>query len=168
MDTKISLSKDSGWWLLASMFVIFMIGSSIGLYWGERAFDPSQGPGGDPPFYFIRRDFIQGICMAASQLSVLFVCFVFMKRHPLYSWMTIGMSIIFCGGSIAKLIIIYFKTSNILTPQLSESSWNTFRDYINDPIIWISQGATLFLGLTISLTSILMLNKNQQNRSIKT
>ena len=58
-------------------------------------------------------------------------------------------SILYGGGSIGRLIIISFKTSNLLTPELAESSWTTFDEYLHDPMIWIARvsGFVLYLAL---------------------
>ena len=136
-------------------------GSVIQYFWFNKVFDSSQYPGGMAPFYFIVRDFIGGICGAISLLLIFIIGLVNLKKYPNFAWTMMLISIIFGGGSIGWSIIISFKTSNLLTPELAESSWNTFDEYIHDPMIWIPRGLTFLLVVVIVSISIVKRRNSQ-------
>lgn len=140
----------SGWWIMLICLIIYVAGLHAGQYYGQKAFVPSQGPGSNPPFYFIRNDYISGIFLGASELLILIVAGLSWKRYPIYARMVLWMGILWTGGSIVKSVIIAFHTTNILSPLLSESLWQTFNDYLHDPVIWISQGIVIFTALAIA------------------
>ena len=137
-----------GWWVLLVIVALFVAGSLAGVYFGNQAFVPSQGPGVSPPFYSIRRDYIDGICRGVTLLIIMMVSKLAWKRYPDYAGMGLWMGVLWMGGGILKSIVIAFNTTNILSP-LAESSWATFTDYFRDPMIQASRWVGIILGLAI-------------------
>ena len=143
-----------------------MVGLQVGCslithFWFNKVFDSSQYPNGMDPFYFIVRDFIGGICRAISLLLIFIVGLVNLKKYPNYAWTIMLISTLFGGESIGWSIIIFFKTSNLLTPELAESSWHTFDEYRHDSMIWIARGLTLVLVVAITSLSIVKRRKSK-------
>ncbi len=137
----------AGWWILLLLPVVYYAGGRAGLYFSEMAYVPSQRVGGDPPFYIMRGDFIQGIAIGGSGLFAAAMGLFFWRRCHVYAWMVVWMSILWTGGPLVKSVIIAFNTTDILSPLTSESSWLTLEDYLNDPVIWVSQVVILILAI---------------------
>ena len=152
-----------GWWIMLLFILFFCAGQSAGLYFSDIVYVPSQRIGDDPPFYFIRQDFVQGICLGISGFLGLAVGAFCWKRYPIYSGMIVWMSILWTGGALAKSIIILIKTNDILSPTTSESSWQTFEEYLNDPVILVSQGAVMILALAVAFLS----RPSKRKRAVK-
>ena len=159
MKTK---SEDyRGWWLILVMIGLQVGGSVIAHFWFTKVFDSSLYPRGMDPFYFIVSDFIGGICKAISLLLIFIIGLVNLKKYPSYAGTIMLISTMFYGGSIGWSIIIFFKTSNLLTPELAESSWNTYEEYRHDPMFWIAHVLTLVLVAAIISLAIVKRKKSE-------
>ena len=138
-----------GWWILLLCVSAIIAGQYASLYYGNKAFVPSQGPGSAPPFYFLRIGYIDGICRGVTLLVVMMISGVFWKRYPHYAGMGLWMGVLWLGGGIIKSIVIAFNTTNIFSP-MAETSWATFDDYFRDPLIQASPWVGILLGLAIA------------------
>jgi len=95
---------------------------------------PHTIPGDDPPWYFMRQDFVHGVCALGVFLTTLAIAAVGWKRFRFYAELTICMSITWQGGEIIRATIIYFSCPNFLYPT-AVSRWPTFDSYLDDPAI---------------------------------
>ena len=92
-------------------------------------------PGQEPPWYFINRDFAEGICAAGALVLSLTVGVVVWRWWPIYAAMIIWMSLIWLGGHVAKAFIIFQHCPGLLDGQRNTTRWPDFESYINDPLI---------------------------------
>ena len=146
--------------------ILVMIGLQVGGYviahfWFTKVFDSSQYPRGMDPFYYIVLHFIGGICKAISLLLIFIVGLVNLKKYPSYAGTIMLVSTMFYGGSIGRSITIFFKTSNLLTPELAKSSWNTYDEYSHEPMFWIAHVLTLVLVAAIISLAIVKRKKSE-------
>ncbi len=159
MKTK---SEDyRGWWLILVMAGLQGGAFVIEHFWFTKVFDSSLYPRGMDPFYFIVRDFIGGICKAISLLLIFIIGLVNLKKYPSFARVIMLISTMFYGGVVGWSIIIFFKTSNLLTPELAESSWNTYEEYRHDPMIWVAHGLTLVLVVAMISLAVVRRKKSQ-------
>ena len=89
-------------------------------------------PGEDPPWYFITRDFADGICASGALLLTLIVAVVMWRWWPTYSIMMVWMPLISYGGDIGRAWIIYQACPGIIDGQRITSRWLTFDSYLYD------------------------------------
>ena len=111
----------------------------------ERFALQGGSPGDQPPWYFITRDFAEGICaLGALSLSIV-VAVITWRWWPSYSSMMVWMSFLWNGGHIAKSWIIGQSCPGLLEGQRITSRWHTFDSYLNDQgiaraqtLVWLS------------------------------
>ena len=107
-------------------------------------------PGDAPPWYFITRDFAEGICSFGALFITLAIAGATWRWWPTYSGMMVWMSIIWNGGAILQSWIIYQSCPGILDGQRVTEKWLTFDSYINDSGIWASQIFVLIFAVLLS------------------
>lgn len=106
--------------------------------------------GTQPPWYFITRDFAEGICSAGAFLLCLGVAVVIWRWWPSYASMMVWMPLIFHGGHIAKGWIIYQSCPGLLDGQRITSRWPTFNSYLGDAGIKNAESLVLFSGVLLA------------------
>ena len=106
-------------------------------------------PGEEPPWYFITRDFADGICASGALLLSLIVAVVTWRWYPTYSSMMVWMPLISYGGDIAQAWLIHQACPGIIDGQRITSRWPTFDSYLFDQDI--SRAQTLFSLIGILL-----------------
>lgn len=139
-----------GWWLVGWAVALYGLAGAAELYTSQYFSVPAQGPGIDPPFYFIRNDLVKGTCLAITGSISLLLGLCYWKKHPLYARMAVWMSILFSGGASVKSFVILIKTNNLFSPSSSKSSWLTFEEYTHDPSLWIAQFAPMIFACIIA------------------
>lgn len=108
-------------------------------------------PGDAPPWYFITRDFADGICALGALLLSLLVAVVTWRWWPTYSSMMVWMSLISYGGDIAQSWIIHRACPGLLDGQRITSRWSTFDSYLNDPDISRAQTLVGLCGILLAI-----------------
>ncbi|MEA2558776.1 MAG: hypothetical protein QOH06_280 [Acidobacteriota bacterium] len=96
----------------------------------------SDSPGLEPPWYFIRQDAINGLCMLLYLVLCLAIgTLAIRKRWPGGAGMVL-FGIIWSSASVWQLALIYLKSDDIFDPVAARTSWPTFDSYIEDPLRW--------------------------------
>lgn len=116
----------------------------------ERFALQGGSPGDAPPWYFITRDFAEGICAFGALLLSLVIAGVTWRWWPSYSSMIVWMSIIWHGGALIQSWIIYQSCPGILDGQRVTERWPTFDSYISDSGIWASKISVLIFAVLLS------------------
>ncbi len=109
------------------------------------------GPGDAPPWYFITRDFAQGICSLGVLLLSLGIAAATWRWWPGYSGIIIWMSLMYQGGNIAQSWIIYQSCPGLLDGQRITSRWPTFHSYLGDPQVAQARTLVLVAGFVLAL-----------------
>ena len=104
----------------------------------------------DPPFYWIRHDFIDGICAAVGLLVALAVSTMTWKYSPTFSHMMQWMSLHWLGSHVAESIYIWVQCDNLLTEKAT-CPWPTFDAYRGDPFRWLVKGIALAVALVYAV-----------------
>lgn len=130
---------------MALALVFYALCGVLSLYFTKQLMF-SDLPGGDVPWYFIRQDAIEGMCL----LLYLVLCLTLgtlaiRKRWPGGAAM-VFLGIVWSVGPIWQLGLIYLKSDDIFDPVAARTSWLTFDSYVNDPMRW---GWLLLLLLAI-------------------
>jgi hypothetical protein len=118
--TKLSNSKANpghslrGWWVLVVMLAILILSGQVSVYLFKQFFSADVSPGSDPPWYFIRQDFIEGICMAVGgSICLLFGAWAWHRYKP-YGWMCTWMSLLWFGYRAWPAVVILLKTRHLM------------------------------------------------------
>ncbi len=95
MQTSVR-SELRGWWIL---LVLVLIDAFVGTNWTFQqhvshalGVPDTASPGDAPPFYFIRQDFVRGICAGIGLLLSFVLVAVTWKRFRHYSGIALWMS----------------------------------------------------------------------------
>ncbi len=154
-----------GAWLVGVMLILYIVGGEAGFYLSDWSFFYSpEGPGVDPPFYDIRRDFVYGVCVGLTGFISLAVGLYYRKRYPPYAWMTVWMTVLGSGRPFVKSVIIMFKTTYLFTPADSTSSWLTWSEFRYDPLFRKAQIAVYILAGAIAILSSLYYRLGRQKQ----
>ena len=107
--------------------------------------------GKNPPWYFIHRDFAEGVSSGIVLLIAWTLAVIFWRRFRPYSSMCIWMPWIWLGGKIANAIIIHRECPGLLDGGPATTSWQTFDSYLEDPEVAFFRTAVLWSGVAMSL-----------------
>ena len=146
-------------WLLPLQIGIYFLSGKAGLYFYDLYKIANDSPGDSPPWYFIRQSYVSGICQTVGMLiSTLILCPFLLLDRPSWArfqWasMALWMTWLWQGGHVWELLVIWFKTSHIMTPEQAKTSWTTFDDFLFDP--WISCGRIAVLVVVGTLAAYL-------------
>ena len=103
--------------------------------------------GENPPFYFIRRDFVHGISAGVAVFVMLVLAASTWRVNRQDSVIVVFMAWIWCAPSIVEACIICFRCKNLLDAQRATSGWATLDEYLNDPYRRLAFWATLLSGM---------------------
>jgi hypothetical protein len=108
-----------------------------------------DAPGGDAPFYFLRVQFVDGICAGVGMLLTLILVALTWKPYQKQSSMALFMGWIWCMPSVVTALMIYCRTSRLMDAQQAVSGWKTYDEWSHDR--WAPFWATLLTGLALHL-----------------
>jgi len=124
------------------------VGHLLNMPQGEA---PGGGPGDDRPFWFLRRDFLDGICAATGMLLATVLVAVTSSFNRRASFQAFFMAWIWCMPGTLRGLIIWWRCPHLMDPQRAVSAWATFDQWINDPLIAIAMWGSLLFALAIVL-----------------
>src|SRR5258706_14821911 len=75
-----------GKWRWGAFLVIYFLSGISGLYLGRLFGAPSDSPGSEPPWYFIRQDFFHGIGSLAGMVVILLILALTWRRYSVGNW----------------------------------------------------------------------------------
>ncbi|WP_395734856.1 hypothetical protein [Prosthecobacter sp.] len=114
-------------------------------------------PGDEPPWYFITRDFAEGICSAGALLLCVLVAVVAWRWWPSYAVMMVWMPLMWHGGNIGRSWIIYQACPGLLDGQRITTRWLTSQSYTYDHDIagakTLGSVSGFLLAIVLSLVS---------------
>lgn len=119
------------------LFFIVVVGSLYAAYSFQELVMQWFGlhggsPGDAPPWYFITRDFAQGVCSAGALLLCVLVAVAMWRWWPSYAGMLVWMPLLFLGQDVARSWIIYQACPGLLDGQRTTSRWPTVKSYLFD------------------------------------
>ncbi|HEY1250470.1 MAG TPA: hypothetical protein VGH97_04725 [Thermoanaerobaculia bacterium] len=140
-----------GWWLPWIGGLAYVIGSSVGVRYVGRHSGEFGHPGDNPPWWFIRTDFVQGICLGAGIVLCLVIAILTWKRYPGNTRAMLWVNILWSGGGAWKAILIALNTRHLFDPTRAETSrWPTFNSWQTDPLIWTGWVAVMVGALAFA------------------
>jgi len=101
-------------------------------------------PGENPPFYFIRRDFVDGICASAAAILMLALSACTWRFYRLESAFVVFLAGLMCAPAIEDVLIISVRCHDLLDARRATSDWATLKEYLYDPFRWFAHSATYF------------------------
>ena len=138
-----------GSWLLPFYLVVYFFTSHSSFqneFYSIFFNDFSTSPADAIPWYFIHRDFVDGVCSGIGWLFVLIVAVSYWNKFRNYSFMVVWMSTMTMGYDVYKAIIIYLSCDNLFNVEQAATIWQTFDEYTHyamfDHQAWL---ATIFI-----------------------
>jgi hypothetical protein len=137
-------------WILWTGVALYALFGWLGVDLSERFRFLSDSPGDAPPWYFIRKDAIQGLCLLAYFLTCLSIGVVAMRKKVEGGAMLIWFSLIWALAPIWQMMIIFLKSDHVFDPANARTSWPTHDSYLSDPHRWgwLLIGAAFVLYVT--------------------
>ena len=123
-------------WLLWVGVALYALFSWLGLSLSQRFQLPSDSPGGEPPWYFIRNDAIQGLSMLAYFLSCAAIGLLAMRKKMQGGAMLIWFSLIWSCAPMWQMMMIFLRSDHVFDPVNARTAWPTFDSYASDPHRW--------------------------------
>ncbi|MEA2561381.1 MAG: hypothetical protein QOH06_2885 [Acidobacteriota bacterium] len=123
-------------WILWVGVVLYALFLWLSADLAERFQIPSDSPGDGPPWYFIRRDAIHGLCLLGYLLSCTAIGAVAMWKKIRGGAMLIWFGLIWSIGNVWETMVIFLKSDHIFDPANARTSWTTFESYMDDPLRW--------------------------------
>ena len=136
------------WWLWIVVIVIYYFSLQLGnLLWNH--FNTNFNPGANPPWYFIRRDFFQGIGSLVGFITMLgFLVFTW-RRYRAANIPILAITCIEMIPSIVKSVLIYSRCTNFFNFNHAISYWPTFNAYSPSSVYFNFIGLLVAVGLAI-------------------
>ena len=139
--------KNLGIWIPVILFGIFTF---LSFYFSVRFDNKSFSPGDNPPWYFIQRDFFNGITMVLYLILCVAIGLIFeLKYQDKQGLYIIGFSLLWASYKIWDVILILFKTQNIFDVTRATTVWKNFDEFTYDPARWIGWGILLILSASL-------------------
>jgi hypothetical protein len=143
-------SRKSDWVIMIALTVIICLryNGTFEDYVGHLLNVPQgDAPGGGPPFWFLRRDFLDGICAATAMFLATLLVAVTWKLNRRTSFQAFFMAWIWCMPGTLRGLIIWWRCPHLMDPQRAVSPWATSEQLLNDPLIAIAMGGSAFIAL---------------------
>ena len=145
-------SREAGW-LMAVFLAVYGIslfsGSSLASWLGA----PRSAVGGEPPWYFIRRDFFDGLCLLLGMLMMVTVGAAawWRNRSPVSSWLYMIFLWMLPHGILS--VAIYLRCDHFFDYSSAVCPWPTFEAYsaLKNQLLFGALGAAVLLFAVLSL-----------------
>jgi hypothetical protein len=102
----------------------------------QRVTIPSDLSADGPPWYFIRRDAVHGLCLLGYLLTCTAIGAVAMRKKIRGGAMLIWFGLIWSIANVWEVLIIFLKSDHVFDRAHARTSWTTFDSYLNDPLRW--------------------------------
>ncbi|MEM1060382.1 MAG: hypothetical protein AAGK14_14155 [Verrucomicrobiota bacterium] len=138
--------------LVVMTFGLYSLGFSFGLQLNDWAMHRHPlTPGGDPPLYFIREDFLSGLALILPLLLVLAMAGAYFRRSPFVAFMITWQALLFMGPKIAASAVIAWNCTGLFGPAIRAPAWPNFKSYMSDPVFFWTHALVFTAALLISL-----------------
>jgi hypothetical protein len=136
-------------WILFLGVMLYTLFTWLSVDLSQRFQFPSDSHGDEPPWYFIRRDAIYGLCLLGYFLSCVAIGAVAMRKKIEGGAMLIWFGLICSFVPIWRMMIIFLRSDHVFDPANARTSWTTFDSYIDDPHLlgWVVIAIGLFLAV---------------------
>jgi hypothetical protein len=119
----------------------------------------SDYPGSEPPWYFIRQDFFEGLGYLAGMIAILFVLAATWRRSTSTNWKILSFVSFLTIPHIVTSIFIYWRCGDFFDYSHAVSPWPTLSAY--------KKSGTNFVGLPIGIVlGVLCAAKATRSRSV--
>ena len=122
-------------------------------------------PGDQPPWYFIRQDYIDGLVMGGMGLLCVVIGLLLMKRYPIWGGMLAWQSVTSFGIPAWDAFIIALRCDNVLNSAAATTEWQTFDAFIAEPMRTQGSAITFALAMVILAASIFLERERQLARA---
>ncbi len=133
------------WLLFYAILIAHLSGPMRNLVRAALAVPDAEGPGVDPPFYFAREDFVDGICAGIAELLILVLVAVTRRRFRDESWTILFVGSLFFVPKYVESCIIYWRCPGVMGAGHGQCRWATFREFLHDPLREFGFYGTLLL-----------------------
>jgi hypothetical protein len=136
-----------GTWRWVVFLTIYFASGTSGLFLPRLFGAPSVYPGSDPPWYFIRQDFFQGLGHLVGALAIVAIVAATWRRYTFTNWMLLMMVAVFMVPGIVTGVVIYMRCTDLFDYSHAISAWPTFAAYSRSGIKFV--GIPVGFGLAL-------------------
>lgn len=136
LENRDARGAKSNPWLMTLAVVLYALASWLSLRFSETLKFPADYPGGDPPWYFIRRDAIQGLCFVPYLALCIGIGLAAIKNRIAGGATLIWFGTIWSAAPVWRLGVIYLRSDHIFDPVKARTAWPTFNSYFGDSLQW--------------------------------
>lgn len=133
---------------VAIFLASYMVASWISL---EFYNPPLNEPFDNPPWYFIRRDAVRGLCFLPLFLACVATILLAVRKNFTQTARNLTGVGFFAFQPVWQLLLISLRTEDLFDRANASTSWTTFDSYLYDPWGWgwLVLALALFLVLKI-------------------
>lgn len=133
-----------GKYAVRSVVFVLMLSLSLFIYYtanqqyfvmSEQLSTFKDNPGDQVPWYFIRRDFVKGICYSVALLVTLVIAIGIAPWFPESSLMFAFFGLIWLGSGVWQAAVIQANCQDLMNPVKATTRWQTFDQFLHDPMI---------------------------------
>lgn len=134
-----SFSEWKGAWVLVVLLFMppfeYRFGPQLEAHVRQTLDVPDDGSlGQDPPFYYLRGEFVEGVCSAVfAAVGFLFAAATWKWCQP-YSGVAFWMIWLHHMPGAVDALIVYWRCPHLLDAEKAISGWKTFEEALNDPL----------------------------------
>jgi H+/Cl- antiporter ClcA len=140
-----------GKWRWAAFLAIYFASGVSGLFLPRLFGAPTAHPGSDPPWYFIRQDFFQGVGHFLGMFAMLLISVFTWRRYTFTNWFLLMMVAIWMVPGIVTGIVIYWRCTDFFHYGRAASAWPTFAEYSRSGVKFVGIPVGFGLALVCAL-----------------
>ena len=160
---KTSLSNISAWLIFLVVglggFIFANVSDSLFIKDMAKIFDLHISH--DPPFYFIVQDYYHGLILLQYWLVCLLAAVGIWRLNKLVSLWLVMFASIWSWQYVWSYCVILMKTRDIFDPLKRHSDWQTFDQYMKDPLVMVGWGA----GFIVLVGLAFVIRKHQKQKA---
>ena len=135
----------------AAFLVIYFFSSMSGSYLQKLFGAPGSYPGSNPPWYFIRQDFFDGLGSLVGIVLVLLILAIPWNRKRFLGSFALPMSCVAMLPRVVTSAVIWYRCSHFFEYEHSKSYWPTSDSYFSSGVE--NLGIPIGVGIALILVA---------------
>ena len=126
--------RSAGW--LPALFMLLVYGGChvLSLWLFRQSWMSQHGPNGDPPWYFIGGDIINGLVLGGGLAVVAVASLLLRRRDAEGSWIALLMGMMFMGYPTGQGVYAIARSSALWSAEEATTAWASHEEYDADPL----------------------------------
>jgi len=148
-----SQSKFTTWAPVVAVLLLSVLANPTSSWLASRFWMHEQGPGSQPPWYFIGQDLVEGLVYTAALLVAIPFLILVRRRYQEGSWMALWMALLWMGPGGAQAFYVIARSDGLWNADTATTAWVSFDQYLHDPLRRIIYFACLGGALFVAAAS---------------